>query len=110
MRALRVTSLPWPNPDACDELPSVPARHGFTTVSCERRTSWFALDTAAAATLLLDSLYLPDVRPERIAAAKYRLKSHPRPGRCIPPPLKRIVAYANESTRAVTPYKRPNAS
>ncbi|OBJ87431.1 hypothetical protein A9W97_17615 [Mycobacterium gordonae] len=103
LRVLRVTSLPWPNPDACDDLPSALAHYGYTTVSSERRTFWFALDTPEAARLLLRSLYLPDVGPERIAAAEHWLESHARAGRRILVPLKRIVAHADIPSQIVMP-------
>jgi SAM-dependent methyltransferase len=108
LRALRVTGLPWPNPDACDDLPSVLARQGFKTISSERRTFWYPLDTPEAAALLIDSLYLPHVRPRRIAVARHRLGSQARPGRRIAVPLQRgslptRTCRARSQARARTP-------
>lgn len=92
LRALGVTSQPWPNPHACDGLAGILARHGFAVVSTARRTFPFPLDTAESAALLVDSLYLPGISADRVAAAKHTLGTRVRPGRSLPLPLRRVVA------------------
>lgn len=92
LRALGITSQPWPNPHACDGLAEILGRHGFTVVSTERRTFPFPLDSSDSAALLVDSLYLPGVSGARVAAAKHALASRARPGRSLPLPLRRVVA------------------
>ncbi|WP_210717707.1 class I SAM-dependent methyltransferase [Amycolatopsis acididurans] len=92
LRALGVTSQPWPNPHACDSLAGILARHGFTVVSTARRTFPFPLDTAESAALLVDSLYLPGISADRIAAAKHTVGTQARIGRSLPLPLRRVVA------------------
>lgn len=91
LRALGVAGQPWPNPDACDGVAAVLARHGFRVLSSERRTFAFPIDTDESATLLIDSLYLPDTNSDRIATAKHTLGSS-GPGRSLPLPLRRVVA------------------
>lgn len=60
--ALRQRGLTYPNDDAlADGVP------GFTTVTDARVGFQCSLDSEEAAQLLLRSLYLPDVSPERLA-------------------------------------------
>jgi SAM-dependent methyltransferase len=60
--AVGVAGQPWPNPDACDDLPARLAGH------------------------------VPGVGAERIAAAQRTLGARARPGRRLPLPLRRVVA------------------
>lgn len=92
LRALGVTSQPWPNPDACDGLARFLSRHGFTPISSERRSFRFPVRGADSAALLVESLYLPGTSAERIATAEQVLTSWARPGRWLPLPLRRVVA------------------
>lgn len=92
LRALGVTSQPWPNPDACDGLAKLLSRHGFTLISSERRSFRFPMQGADSAALLVESLYLPGTSAERIATAEQVLASWARPGRWLPLPLRRVVA------------------
>ncbi|WP_019810814.1 class I SAM-dependent methyltransferase [Saccharomonospora halophila] len=92
LRALGITNQRWPNPRACDGLADVLSRHGFAVVSSEHRTFPFPLDSSDSAALLVDSLYVPGISMDRVAAAKRALGSRARPGRSLPVPLRRVVA------------------
>ncbi|MQA05025.1 MAG: methyltransferase domain-containing protein [Streptosporangiales bacterium] len=93
LRALGVRTLRWPNPQALDGLGKVLRAAGFAVDADERRVFRLAVETAADAELVVDSLYLPDVDEERIAAAKQALAGWARPGRRLPLPLRRVVAH-----------------
>lgn len=101
MRALRIHSQPWPNPQARDGLPGVLHRHGFIVTDRQRRTFWREIPDPAAATLLVDGLYLPGVPPARIQAARRLLASRARPGRRLPFPLLRVVAHSPDGPAVV---------
>lgn len=90
--AVGVLDPPWPNPDARDGLAQILRNHGFTVRADERRTFTLRLPTPDAVALLIDSLYLPDTAPERIAKAKHTLAGWARQGRRLPLPLRRVVA------------------
>ncbi|MQA17586.1 MAG: SAM-dependent methyltransferase, partial [Pseudonocardiaceae bacterium] len=97
LRWLGVTGQPWPNPEACDGVAKLLARHGFDVFSSERRTFPFPMQTGDSAALLVDSLYLPGTSPDRITAAKHALGSWAHPGRRLPLPLRRVVARRQAS-------------
>lgn len=91
--ALGLRSQSWPNPDACDGLPKILRRSGFVVRIADHDTFWREIDDAAAAALLIDGLYLPEISPGRLAAAKTALASWAGPGRQLPFPLLRVVAH-----------------
>lgn len=93
LRTLGVPSQPWPNPHALDGLADVLREHGFIIDADERRVFRRAIGDAAEAALLIDSLYLPGVGPERIARAQRTLVAWARPGRTLPLPLRRVAAH-----------------
>ncbi len=84
--ALRVRGLGYPN-DA--ELVDFPDVAGLRVVDDSARAFTFDVDTAARADLLLDSLYLPEVAPERLAAARRVVANWV--GHRVAVPLRRIV-------------------
>nr|WP_281381976.1 class I SAM-dependent methyltransferase [Nocardiopsis mwathae] len=96
LRSVGVLRLPWPNPQACDRAADVLRAHGFAVVSDERRVFRLDLSTAAAASLLLDSLHLPGLGADRLAEAEAALSGWARPGRSLPLPLRRVVARLPE--------------
>ncbi|MEU0218150.1 methyltransferase domain-containing protein, partial [Streptomyces sp. NPDC006265] len=73
MVALRAVSQPWPNPQARDGLAAVLRTAGFRVRCDERRVFTLAIDSADAAALLADALYLPGLTPDRSRAAKRSL-------------------------------------
>ncbi|PKV94036.1 methyltransferase family protein [Amycolatopsis echigonensis] len=93
MRALGIRSQPWPNPDARDALPKILRAHGFIVDTSERRVFRREIGDPHAAALLLDGLYLPDIAPDRVEAARAALASWALPGRWLPFPLRRVVAH-----------------
>jgi SAM-dependent methyltransferase len=97
LRAVGVLAPPWPNPNARDGLAQVLRDHGFTIRADERRTFTLRLPTPATVALLIDSLYLPDTDPDRIAKAKHTLAGWTRPERHLPLPLRRVVAQTTAS-------------
>ena len=96
LTALGVLDPPWPNPEARDDLPRVLSEHGLTIRADERRTFNLRLDTPVRATLLVDSLYLPNTDPDRVGRAKQVLARWARPGRRLPLPLRRVIAHRPE--------------
>ncbi|WP_084144667.1 class I SAM-dependent methyltransferase [Amycolatopsis jejuensis] len=92
MRALRIRSQPWPNPDARDGLPKILRAHGFVVEASERRVFRREIADPRAAALLVDGLYLPGIAPENVEAARLALATWARPGRRLPFPLCRVVA------------------
>lgn len=93
MRALGIRTQPWPNPHALDGLADVLREHGFVIDTDERRMFRRELAGPADASVLIDSLYLPDVEPKRIAAAERTLAAWAHPGRSLPLPLRRVTAH-----------------
>lgn len=94
MHTLGIRSQSWPNPDARDGLPGILSRCGFCVQAADRDTFWREIGDPDAAALLIDGLYLPDVPPGRLQAARTTLGSWAGPGRLLPFPLLRIVAQA----------------
>ncbi|MBQ1095344.1 methyltransferase domain-containing protein [Streptomyces sp. b94] len=92
MTALRALRQPWPNPQARDGLPATLRTAGFRVRTDERRVFTLAIDSADAAALLADALYLPGLTPERSQAAKRSLARWAAPGRRLELPLRRVVA------------------
>jgi SAM-dependent methyltransferase len=97
LRAVGVLDPPWPNPGARDGLAQILRNHGFTIRADERRTFTLRLLTPDTMALLIDSLYLPDTDPNRIAKAKHILAGWTRPGRQLPLPLRRVIAQTTTS-------------
>ncbi len=93
MRALGVRTQPWPNPQALDGLADVLREHGFVLDADERRVFRREIADPAQAGVLIDSLYLPNIEPERVAAAVRTLARWARPGRSLPLPLRRVTAH-----------------
>ncbi|MBB2497677.1 class I SAM-dependent methyltransferase [Amycolatopsis echigonensis] len=93
MRSLGIRAQPWPNPGARDGLPRILRAHGFIVDTSERRVFRREIGDAHAAALLIDGLYLPDIAPDRVEAARAALASWARPGRRLPFPLRRVVAH-----------------
>ncbi|MCZ4119228.1 class I SAM-dependent methyltransferase [Streptomyces sp. H39-S7] len=92
MAALRAVRQPWPNPQARDGLADVLRTAGFRVRCDERRVFTLAIDSADAAALLADALYLPGLTPDRSQAAKRSLARWAAPGRRLELPLRRVVA------------------
>lgn len=92
MTSLRTVRQPWPNPRARDGLAPLLRRSGFLVRSDERRVFILAVDSADAASLLVDALYLPNLTERRAETAKRALTRWARPGRRLELPLRRVVA------------------
>ncbi|WP_282689188.1 MULTISPECIES: class I SAM-dependent methyltransferase [unclassified Streptomyces] len=92
MAALRAVRQPWPNPQARDQLASLLGAAGFRVRSDERHVFTLAIDSADAAALLADALYLPGLTAHRAQAAKRSLARWATPGRRLELPLRRVVA------------------
>lgn len=92
MAALRAVHQPWPNPQARDGLAALLRSAGFRVRSDERRVFSLAVDSADAAQLLADALYLPALTPRRAAAARRSLARWAVRGRRLELPLRRVVA------------------
>ncbi|MGW0732014.1 class I SAM-dependent methyltransferase [Streptomyces sp. NPDC002851] len=92
MGALRTVRQPWPNPRARDHLAGLLREAGFRVHSDERRVFTLALESAEAAALLADALYLPGLTARRATAARRSLARWARPGRRLELPLRRVVA------------------
>lgn len=92
MAALRAVCQPWPNPQARDGLAALLGAAGFGVRSDERRVFTLAIDSAEAAALLADALYLPRLTAHRAQTAKRSLARWAAPGRCLELPLRRVVA------------------
>lgn len=88
--ALRQRRLSYPNDDDLADVEPALAAAGLTLVSDESRGFAVALRTAAEADRLLDSLYLPDAPPDRVAAARRVVRGWT--GRRLTVPLRRLVA------------------
>lgn len=98
MRALGIRGQPWPNPQARDGLARLLRAHGFEIVSDDRRV--FRLDLAVpdSTDLLVDSLYLPDLVPQRVDDAKRALRHRATSPQRLPLPLRRVVASMPAAT------------
>ncbi|WAX77476.1 class I SAM-dependent methyltransferase [Streptomyces sp. KMM 9044] len=92
MTALRAVRQPWPSPQARDGLAALLRDAGFHVRSDERHVFTLAIDSADAAALLPDALYLPGLTPRRAEAAKRSLARWAAPGRRLELPLRRVVA------------------
>lgn len=92
MAALRAVRQPWPNPQARDGLPALLRTAGFRVRRDERHVFTLAIDSAGAAALLADALYLPGLTTHRAQAAKRSLARWATPGRRLELPLRRVVA------------------
>lgn len=92
MAALRAVRQPWPNPRARDGLAALLHTAGFHIRCDERRVFTLAVESADAAALLADALYLPGLTPHRARAAKSSLARWAAPGRRLELPLRRVVA------------------
>ncbi|MEV0926776.1 class I SAM-dependent methyltransferase [Streptomyces spongiicola] len=92
MAALRAVRQPWPNPQARDGLAALLRTSGFRVRSDERRVFRLAVDSADAAQLLADALYLPALTPRRAEAAGRSLARWAVRGRHLELPLRRVVA------------------
>ncbi|QIS19920.1 class I SAM-dependent methyltransferase [Nocardia terpenica] len=99
MRALRVRTLPWPNPRARDELPEVLRACGFVIDRSERRVFRREITGPDDAALVIDGLYLPETGSEQIMAAEHALASWARRGRQLALPLRRVVAHRPTTVR-----------
>ncbi|GAA5101702.1 class I SAM-dependent methyltransferase [Haloechinothrix salitolerans] len=93
MRALGVLTQPWPNPHALDGLADVLREHALVVDADERRVFRREISDPAEASVLIDSLYLPDVEPEHVSDAERTLAAWARPGRSLPLPLRRVIAH-----------------
>lgn len=91
--ALRLTGLRYPGDTAMRNLGRLMPAAGFTVVSDRRRRFVYRLDSAAAGTLLLDSLYLPGVPARRRRRAERLV--HRWVGREIGIPIRLVVAVAD---------------
>ncbi|KUO15802.1 hypothetical protein AQJ91_39235 [Streptomyces dysideae] len=92
MAALRAVRQPWPNPRARDGLAALLRTAGFRVRADERRVFALAIDSAEAAALLADALYLPGLTHHRAEAAKRSLARWAASGRRLELPLRRVVA------------------
>lgn len=92
MAALRAVRQPWPNPRARDGLSALLRTAGFHVRYDERRVFTLAIDSADAAALLADALYLPGLTHHRAQAAKCSLARWAASGRRLELPLRRVVA------------------
>ncbi|WP_217247217.1 class I SAM-dependent methyltransferase [Streptomyces sp. AC602_WCS936] len=92
MAALHAVRQPWPNPQARDGLAPLLRTAGFRVRGDERRVFTLAIDSADAAALLADALYLPGLTAHRARAAKRSLARWAAPGRRLELPLRRVVA------------------
>ncbi|MEV0889075.1 methyltransferase domain-containing protein [Streptomyces microflavus] len=102
--ALRSSGQPWPNPQALDGLAAVLRAHGFRVGGDDRRVFRLGIESADAAALLVDALYLPGTAAHRTAAAKRSLARWARPGRRLELPLRRVTA---EPVTGNTPPEQP---
>ncbi|GAA1579925.1 class I SAM-dependent methyltransferase [Kribbella sancticallisti] len=93
MRALRISSESWPNPQARDGLAPLLRWNRFVVESDRRQVFRREIANATEATLMIDGLYLPGVEPTAIARAKSLLASWACPGRWLPIPLRRVVTH-----------------
>ncbi len=84
--ALRVRGHSYPN-DA--ELADFPSVAGLRVVDDSARVFVLDVDTVARADLLLDALYLPEVAPDRLAAARWVVARWV--GHRVAIPIRRIV-------------------
>lgn len=96
MASLRAVRQPWPNPHARDAVAEVLRYAGYRIRSDERRVFFLALDDPGSTDRLVDALYLPQLTPERAAAAKAALARWARPGRTLPLPLRRVLATGGQ--------------
>lgn len=68
--ALRTVRLQYPNDPSMKSLTATVQLHGFEVVADERRRFSFQVATTEAADRFVDSLYLLDTQPRRVAAAR----------------------------------------
>ncbi|WND39764.1 methyltransferase domain-containing protein [Streptomyces sp. BB1-1-1] len=92
MAALRAVRQPWPNPQARDGLAPLLGAAGFRVRRDERRVFTLAIESAEAAALLADALYLPGLTHHRAQTAKRSLARWASSGRRLELPLRRVVA------------------
>jgi SAM-dependent methyltransferase len=90
--ALRIRTLPWPNPGLISTPAAQLARHGLTVAADRRHTFWLRLTAPGDTDLIIDSLYLPDHTDADLGAARRRLRRLAPRGLRLPLPLRRIVA------------------
>ncbi|SCE38798.1 Methyltransferase domain-containing protein [Streptomyces sp. DvalAA-14] len=109
MAALRAVRQPWPNPRARDGLAALLGTAGFRVRHNERRVFTLAIDSADAAALLVDALYLPGMTHHRAQAAKRSLARWAVPGRRLELPLRRVVADLPAHPPSTEPMNRPPA-
>lgn len=88
--ALRRTSLTYPNDAALGAPGRLLAAAGLTLVSDDARPFGVDVSSEAVADRLLDGLYLPGVRPDRIATARHVV--HGWVGGRTSVPVRRLVA------------------
>jgi SAM-dependent methyltransferase len=90
--ALRVRGISYPNDEALADVENQLRAAGLTLVSDESSAFGYPLPSPAAAEQLLDSLYLPDVPPTRLAAGRQVVRRWV--GSRIGVPVRRIAARA----------------
>ncbi|MEN3583338.1 class I SAM-dependent methyltransferase [Streptomyces sp. ZYX-F-203] len=103
MAALRAVRQPWPNPGARDGLGGVLSAAGFRVRSDERRVFPLVVESAGAAAVVVDALYLPGSTPRRSRAARRSLGRWAGPGRRLELPLRRVVAVLPSDPPRVGP-------
>jgi hypothetical protein len=90
LAALRTASLSYPNDDALASPGGPLAAAGLTLLSDDARGFRVDVASEAVADRLLDGLYLPDVPPVRVRAA--RRVAHRLVGQRTTVPVRRLVA------------------
>ncbi|MDQ2882015.1 MAG: hypothetical protein M3Y48_12535 [Actinomycetota bacterium] len=95
--ALRQTRLSYPNDTTLSSPTAVFAEHGLQPLEDTRRRFAFPVDSPAVGAMLLDSLYLPDVDPTRLAAARRVAESWA--GGDLGIPLRRLTAHKSTGSR-----------
>lgn len=90
LASLRTASLSYPNDDALASPGGPLAAAGLTLLSDDARGFRVDVASEAVADRLLDGLYLPDVPPERVEAA--RRVAHRWVGQRTTVPVRRLVA------------------
>ncbi len=95
--ALRQTRLSYPNDTALRSPTAAFADHDLRPLEDTRRRFVFPVDSSAVGAMLLNSLYLPDVDPARLAAARRVAESWA--GADLGIPLRRLTAYKGTGSR-----------